>query len=78
MSSKTESSWWDLHLKYARGEPLSTEEQQQYEAVLAQHDREDSTHINLELMKWYYERNIILAQEQVKLIAQLQEFRNSV
>jgi hypothetical protein len=32
--------WWDLHLRKARGEPLSEEEQRAYEAELARQDRD--------------------------------------
>ena len=34
------STWWDLHLRLARGETLSEQEQQLYDAEVARQDRE--------------------------------------
>jgi hypothetical protein len=33
-------SWWELHLRKARGESLSGEEQNRYDAEIAKQDRE--------------------------------------
>ena len=33
-------AWWDLHLRKARGETLSEQEQQLYDADVARQDRE--------------------------------------
>ncbi|MBC7818426.1 MAG: hypothetical protein IAG10_16185 [Planctomycetaceae bacterium] len=41
MDASDYSSWWQLHLRFARGETLSAEEQSRYEAIRDELDRDD-------------------------------------
>jgi hypothetical protein len=38
-----QAAWWQLHLRKARGEVLSPDEQQRYDAEMARHDQEAPT-----------------------------------
>lgn len=38
-SEPSQPSWWELHVRAARGEQLSPLEQAEYESALAQHDQ---------------------------------------
>ncbi len=39
MKPKLSHSWWDLHLRFSRGESLTEAEQQQSESELARHNQ---------------------------------------
>lgn len=41
MDTSEYAAWWQLHLRFARGETLSAEEQSRYEAVRDELDRDD-------------------------------------
>ncbi len=41
MEESQDAQWWSLHLRVARGEPLSPEEQQSYSDALTRFDAEE-------------------------------------
>lgn len=44
-------SWWELHLRHARGETLTEAERQTYEAELARHDQAAPPLGNLDVLR---------------------------
>jgi hypothetical protein len=60
-------TWWDLHLRKARGEALSESEQALYEAEIARQDQEAPLRGNLEALKTLRARVTALAQENADL-----------
>jgi hypothetical protein len=51
MHSETRPSWWDLHLRAARGEQLSPAEREEYEAAIAQQDHSPRSKSDLAELK---------------------------
>jgi hypothetical protein len=60
-------SWWDLHLRKARGEALSESEQALYEAEMARQDRQAPVPGNLEALKTLRATVTALATENADL-----------
>ena len=61
-NARESTGWWDLHLRKARGETLSENEQQFYEAELARQDREaPPLKSDLETLKQLREQVLALA-----------------
>src|SRR6266540_710847 len=71
----SQPTWWDLHLRKARGEALSENEQALYEAEIARHDQEMPLRGGLEALKTLRATVVSLAQENAALrerVAQLE------
>ena len=63
MDSQRFNKWWDLHLRVARGEALSTEEQEQYQAGITELDAEEKTQVDLSALDRMRDRIAELDQE---------------
>ena len=63
------ASWWDLHVRAARGEQLSHAEQQEYEAALAQQDRAALLRSDLDELRRLRASVASLSQENAQLRA---------
>src|SRR4051794_37282043 len=77
----SQPTWWDLHLRKARGEVLSESEQALYDAEIARHDQEMPLRGNLEALKALRDTVMTLAQENANLrkrLAQLETEREAV
>jgi hypothetical protein len=60
-------SWWDLHVRAARGEELSPAEQVEYEAALRQHDQSPLAQPDLAELKRLRSHAGSLAEENAQL-----------
>jgi hypothetical protein len=71
--------WWDLHLRKARGEALSDEEQRLYDAEVARQDREAAPlHIGLESLRKMRQEVEILRQSSSRLHDRLAELEEEI
>ncbi|MBL8799975.1 MAG: hypothetical protein JNM56_39195 [Planctomycetia bacterium] len=70
--------WWELHLRHARGEPLSEEEQQQYAAEMARQDHEAAPLGNLDTLKKLRNELDDLLEENTQLRSRLEQLLNMV
>jgi hypothetical protein len=65
-------TWWELHLRKARGEPLSQQDQQQYDAEIARQDQEaPPLKSDLETLKKMREEVLALARDNTSLRSRL-------
>jgi uncharacterized membrane protein YccC len=72
------SSWWDLHLRRARGATLTEEEQEKYDAEITRQDRDDKLPQNLENLKRLRAEVWRSAQENVQLRARVAALENEI
>jgi hypothetical protein len=73
------SFWWALHLRKARGEALSEQEQQVYDAEIARQDREaPGLNHDLAALKAMREQIRFFAQENVQLRGRLTELDRQI
>lgn len=63
MNEATQPTWWDLHLRNARGESLSDAERLRYDAELMRQDRNDPTRRGWQGMKDVRNQAIALGKE---------------
>jgi hypothetical protein len=67
-------AWWELHLRKARGERLSEQEQQLYDAEMARHDRESAPlRTDLAALKQMRKQVLTLARMNSQLRARVEE-----
>jgi cell division protein FtsB len=79
MTNDTERpGWWELHLRHARGEPLSAAEQQQYAAELARHDREPDLASNLATLKQLRAELATWTQENAQLRSRIASLEQEI
>jgi hypothetical protein len=73
------STWWNLHLRIARGEALSAEEQQLYDAEVARQDREvPPLKTDIESLKTMREQVLALGRENAKLRSRVEELEREI
>jgi len=70
--------WWELHLRHARGEPLSADEQQQYALALARHDREPDLAGSLESLKKLRTELAAWTQENAQLRSRIESLEQEI
>jgi len=70
MDEQTYKTWWPLHLRVARGETLSAEEQVRYEDGLQQMYAEETLDGSVEELRAERERVLELQQEYARLRAE--------
>ena len=72
-------TWWDLHLRKARGETLTDQEQEVYEAELARQDR-DAPPLNrdLEALKTMREQVLALGRNGAELRRRVAELETRI
>lgn len=79
MNNETERpDWWELHLRHARGEPLSAAEQQQYAAELARHDQEPDLTGNLDTLKKLRAELAAWTQENAQLRSRIEGLEQEI
>lgn len=72
MSNNTQKgTWWDLHLKVARGEKLTDQEKQLYDAEMSQHDQIGSHLSNIDLLKKLRAEIATLSQQNEQMRAHI-------
>lgn len=71
------NSWWELHLRKARGETLSAREQKQYESELASHDQQASIQ-DLEHLKQLRAHVASSEKENAQLRKRIAELENEI
>jgi len=72
-------NWWELHLRKARGEALTEQELQQYEAQVARQDREvPPLTVDLDELRSLREKMFSLARENVTLRNRIGELENEI
>ncbi|HXG09934.1 MAG TPA: hypothetical protein VNK04_09110 [Gemmataceae bacterium] len=67
MDQTTYQRWWALHLRVARGERLTAEEQAIYDAGCSEFDREELSKFNLTALKRAREALAALKTEEAHL-----------
>jgi hypothetical protein len=74
MSENPQSpSWWQLHLRKARGEILSDAEEQEHAAEMARHDAADTLSVDLTELLTLRKSMTDLAQENDRLRQRVRE-----
>lgn len=73
-----ESTWWDLHLRKARGEKLSEADQQRYDAEMARQDQEESLPNQIESLKTMRARVFALSQENAQLRLRIDKLEQEI
>jgi hypothetical protein len=74
----TTPSWWELHLRQARGEALTTAEQQFYEAEMARLDQQETPLGDAGALRGLRASIGALAQENVELRQRLDQLAAEV
>ncbi len=73
------SPWWELHLRIARGETLSEQEQQLYDAEVARQDREaPPLKTDLESLRTMREQVLALGRDNVELRSRVDELEREI
>jgi predicted RNase H-like nuclease (RuvC/YqgF family) len=72
-SESATPAWWDLHVRVARGEQLSSAEQQEYDRAVAEHDRSSLVRPSVEELKQRRALIASLSQENTQLRARLEQ-----
>jgi hypothetical protein len=72
-------TWWDLHLRKARGELLSEKEQRVYDDEMARQDQQfPPLKVDLEALKKLRERVVFLAQENSQVRSRLTDVEREI
>jgi hypothetical protein len=72
-------AWWELHLRKARGEALSEEEQCFYESEMARQDREaPALRTDLESLKQMRDQVVALARTNAELRTRVDELDQEI
>lgn len=72
------AAWWELHLRQARGEPLSGDEQQRYDAEIARHDQEVPAQRPIEALKVMRAAAAALAHENTELRLRIERLEGEI
>jgi hypothetical protein len=78
MTQEIKNTWWDLHLKKARGEPLTETERQLYEAELARHDEDTHVGGKLAILKKLRAEITALGCESDRLRARINQLETAI
>ena len=70
MDKEAYEKWWPLHLRVARGEELTEEEQAVYQAGIAELDREESFPGSVEAMRQTQAALRVVEEEYEQLLAE--------
>lgn len=77
--SLEQRTWWDLHLRKARGESLSESEQRIYYDEMARQDQQvPPLKTDLETLRKLRERVVILAQDNSQLRTRLSDVEQEI
>ena len=77
--SLEQRTWWDLHLRKARGESLSESEQRVYDDEMARHDQKVAPlKTDLEALRKLRERVVLLAQDNSQLRIRLSDVEHEI
>ncbi len=71
-------TWWELHLRHARGEELTEAERQAYEAELARHDQGAPPLGDLESLRQLRQAASQQARENAQLRERLEQLEGEV
>jgi hypothetical protein len=71
-------TWWDLHLRKARGEVLSEAEQRRYDEEMARQDREAPLTGDIEMLKRMRATAAALGEESAQLRARIERIEKEI
>jgi hypothetical protein len=75
----SQNAWWELHLRKARGEALSEQEQQLYDAELARQERDASPlHVDLASLRSLRDQVTSLARTNADLRGRVAELEQEI
>ncbi len=74
-----QQTWWELHLRKARGETLSDDEERAYQAELARQEEQDPPlTIELAALKQLHEEFLTLSRDNHELRTRLADLENEI